>query len=308
MQQNQKFRKEELRVHIASIHRTIAENIWPGMLSRKPVFRLHFLKFIDETCRQLSFSLSDSFQDSQPLRFALATVIRYLAPEFVDSKSERFDTRTRRRLFDLLMTWCDETGSSWSQESNSDYRREVERYKSGQHNRSRESIDKINFDKEVIEQVEAVQWTSMNAIASLLYGPCFDDHARKMSGRVISWINSLFLDSAPKAPFGCSPADPRAPPLPKYMDGGRAGGARDRHKGSHLRIPLARTALRNLLQTNLDLFPACIDQVLLFPGLFALVSNISCCLKPRFKGFFIRCLLVGMALYLYACTLSDFVT
>lgn len=263
--QNPKFRREELRVHIANIHRTIAENIWPGMLSRKPVFRLHFLKFIDETCRQLSMSPSDSFQDLQPLRYALATVIRYLAPEFVDSKSEKFDFRTRKRLFDLLITWCDETGSTWGQESNNDYRREVERYKSGQHNRSRESIDKFTFDKEMLEQVEAIQWASMNAIASLLYGPCFDDNARKMSGRVISWINSLFMDSAPKAPFGCSPSDPRATTYPKHAEGGRGASGREKQKGGHLRIPLAKTALRNLLQTNLDLFPACIDQVLYFP-------------------------------------------
>lgn len=257
---NQKSRREDLRIHIANIHRTVAEKIWPGMLSRKPVFRLHFLKFIEETQRQIS-SPSDNFQDLQPLRYALATVIRYLAPEFVDSKSERFDTRSRKKLFDLLITWSDETGSSWGQESNTDYRREVERYKSGQHNRSRDSIDKIAFDKEAAEQAEAIQWASMNAIASLFYGPCFDDNARKMTGRVISWINSLFMESAPRAPFGYSPADPRTPSYSKYTgEGGRAAGGRDRQKNGHLRVLLAKTALKNLLQTNLDLFPACIDQ------------------------------------------------
>ncbi|KAL0919790.1 hypothetical protein M5K25_011908 [Dendrobium thyrsiflorum] len=258
---NQKFRREELRVHIANIHRAVAEKIWPGMLRRKPVLHLHFLKFIDETYRQLLPSPSESFPDLQPLRYALASVIRYLAPEIVDSKSERFDVRTRKKIFDLLMTWCDESGSVWGQEGISDYRREVERYKSGQHGRSRESIDKITFDKEVIEQVEAVQWVSMNAVASLLYGPCFDDNARKLTGRVISWINNLFIDSAPRAPYGYSPVDPRTPSYSKYTaDGGRAAGARDKHKGGHLRVPLAKTALKNLIQTNLDLFPACMDQ------------------------------------------------
>ncbi|XP_020587896.1 cell morphogenesis protein PAG1 isoform X2 [Phalaenopsis equestris] len=258
---NQKFRREELRMHIANVHRTIAEKIWPGMLRRKPVLHLHFLKFIDETYRQLLTSASESFPDSQPLRYALASVIRYLAPEIVDSKSERFDVRTRKKIFDLLMTWCDESGSMWGQEGSSDYRREVERYKSGQHGRSRDSIDKLTFDKEVIEQVEAVQWVSMNAIASLLYGPCFDDNARKLTGRVISWINNLFVDSAPRVPFGYSPVDPRTPSYSKYTaDGGRAAGVRDKHKGAHLRVPLAKTALKNLIQTNLDLFPVCIDQ------------------------------------------------
>lgn len=258
---NQKFRREEIRVHIANVYRTVAEKIWPGMLSRKPVVRLHFFKFIEETQRHLSSYSSDSLQDLHPIRYALASVIRSLAPEFVESKSERFDPRMRRRLFDLLMTWSDETGNTWGQETNNDYRREVERYKSGQLNRSRESVDKIAFDREVVEQVEAIQWASMNAIASLLYGPCFDDNARKMSGRVISWINSLFLESAPRAPFGCSPADPRTPSYSKYAgEGGRVAGGQDKLKFGHLRTLLAKTALRNLLQTNLDLFPACIDQ------------------------------------------------
>lgn len=259
--QSQKARREELRVHIANIYRTVSENIWPGTLGRKPVFRLHYLKFIEETTRLILTAPSESFQEIQPLRYALASVLRSLAPEFVDSKSEKFDLRTRKRLFDLLLSWCDDTGSTWVQEGVSDYRREVERYKSSQHGRSKDSVDKLSFDKEVSEQVEAVQWASMNAMASLLYGPCFDDNARKMSGRVISWINSLFNEPAPRAPFGYSPADPRTPSYSKYTGDGARGVGRDRHRGGHLRVSLAKMALKNLLLTNLDLFPACIDQV-----------------------------------------------
>ncbi|KAL6961096.1 hypothetical protein U1Q18_038860 [Sarracenia purpurea var. burkii] len=258
---SQKARREELRIHIANIYRSVAENIWPGMLGRKPVFRLHYLKFLEETTRHLT-APADSFQEMQPLRYALASVIRSLAPEFVESKSEKFDLRTRKRLFDLLLSWCDDTGSTWSQDGSSDYRREVERYKSTQHARSKDSIDKLTFDREVNEQIEAIQWASMNAMASLLYGPCFDDNARKMSGRVISWINSLFIEPTPRAPFGYSPADPRMPSYSKYVgDGGRGAAGRDRHRGGHLRMSLAKMALKNLLLTNLDLFPACIDQV-----------------------------------------------
>lgn len=255
---NQKSRREDLRIHIANIHRTVVEKIWPGTLGRKPLIRLHFLKFIEDTQRHI-LSPSDNLQDLQPLRYALASAIRQLAPDFVDSKTERFDIRTRKKIFDLLLAWSDETGSSL--ESNTDYRREVERYKSGQHNRSRDSIDKITFDKETAEQAEAIQWVSMNAIASLLYGPCFDDNARKMTGRVISWIKNLFAESAPRAPFGYSPVDPRTPSYSKFTgEGGRVAAGRDRHKVGHVRVLLAKTALRNLLQTNLDLFPACIDQ------------------------------------------------
>ncbi|AQK55204.1 ARM repeat superfamily protein [Zea mays] len=224
---NPRSRREDLRTHVANIHRILAEKVWPGMLSRKPVLCQHFLKFIEETYRQITISLADSFQDLQPLRYALASVLRYLAPEFVDAE---------------------DSGSSWGQESSSDYRREIERYK----------IDKLAFDREMAEQLEAINWASMNAIASLLYGPCFDDNARKMSGRVISWINSLFMEPSARAPFGHSPVDPRTPSYSKHTDG-RFGG-RDKQKTSHLRLLLAKTALKNILQTNLDLFPACIDQ------------------------------------------------
>ncbi|KAK9110935.1 hypothetical protein Scep_018454 [Stephania cephalantha] len=256
---SQKPRREELRVHIANIYRNIADSIWPRMLSRKPVFRLHYLRFIEETMRLFVPAPAESFQEMQPFRYALASVLRSLAPEFVDSRSEKFDIRTRKRLFDLLFPWSDETSNLWSQDGSSEYRREIDRYK--QANRSKDSIDKIPFDKEMNEQVEAIQWASMNAMASLLYGPCFDDNARKMSGRVISWINSLFIEPAPRAPFGYSPADPRTPSYSKYTgDGGRMAVARDRQKSGHLRASLAKTALKNLLQTNLDLFPACIDQ------------------------------------------------
>ncbi|GAA0166322.1 scaffold/adaptor protein [Lithospermum erythrorhizon] len=258
---NQKSRREELRLHISNIYRSVSENIWPGMLGRKPVFRLHYLKFIDETTRLIQAAPAESFQEMQPHRYALASVLRSLAPEFVESKSEKFDIRTRKRLFDLLLSWSDDSGGIWNQDGVSDYRREVERYKLSQHTRSKDSIDKLSFDKELSEQVEAIQWASMNAMASLLYGPCFDDNARKMSGRVISWINSLFIEPAPRVPFGHSPADPRTPSYSKITgDGGRGAAGRERHRGGHLRVFIAKMALKNLLITNLDLFPACIDQ------------------------------------------------
>lgn len=251
-------------MHMANIYRTVAENIWPGMLSRKAIFRLHYLRFIEDTTRQIWAATGESFQDLQPLRFALASVLRSLAPEFVEAKVEKFDIRTRKRLFDLLYSWSDDTGCTWGQDGVSDYRREVERYKSSQHNRSKDSIDKLSFDKELSEQIEAIQWASMNAMASLLYGPCFDDNARKMSGRVISWINSLFIEPAPRAPFGYSPADPRTPSYSKHVgEGGRGAAGRDRHRGGQHRVALAKLALKNLLLTNLDLFPACIDQVII---------------------------------------------
>ncbi|XP_052624495.1 uncharacterized protein LOC111876656 isoform X2 [Lactuca sativa] len=258
---SQKPRREELRIHIANVYRSVAENIWPGMLSRKPVFRLHYLKYIDETTRLITTGPLENFHEMQTLRYTLACVLIPLAPEFVDSKSEKFDPKIRKRLFDLFLSWCDDSGSALTQDGLSDYRREVERYKSSRYTRSKDSVDRVSFDRELSEQVEAVQWASMNAMASLLYGPCFDfDNARKMSGRIIYWINSLFIDSAPRATFGYSPTDPRAPFYGNKHTGGGGATGRDKTRSGHLRVSLAKIALKNLILTNLDLFPACIDQ------------------------------------------------
>lgn len=126
--QNTRSRREDLRIHVANVHRMIAEKVWPGTISQKSMFRHHYLRFLEETYRQVtSPSSSDSFQDLQPLRYALASVVRYLALEFIDSRTERFDTKMRKKLFELLFNWCDDSGGTWGPE---DYRREVERYES----------------------------------------------------------------------------------------------------------------------------------------------------------------------------------
>lgn len=179
----------------------------------------------------------------------------------------RFDPRSRKRLFDLLSSWCEDTTSAWGQDGGSEYRREVERYKAAQNVRVKDSMDRITIEKEINERVEAIQWVAMNAMAALLYGPCFDDSARKMSGRIVAWINGLFLEPVGRVPVGFSPADGRTiSPHSKFgitgiLEGLRGGTGRDRHRGSPSRVLLAKTALMNLLQSNLDLFPAFIDQV-----------------------------------------------
>lgn len=276
---SQKVRREDIRVHVANVYRMVADSIWPGMLSRKSMLQIHFARFIDETVRHICSSPQDLFQELQPLRYSLASVIRALSPELVKVSSERLDARSRRRLFDLLASWCDDSMSSWGQDSVSDYRREIERYKSAQSIRTKDSMEKINLDKEINEQVEAVQWMAMNAMAALLFGPCFDDGARKITGRVFSWINGLFLDNTPRVPIGYSPADPRTPSHSKFGIPVPSIGNRDKQRGSHFRTQLAKTALMNILQSNLELFPACIDKcyapdLAIADGYFSVVAEV----------------------------------
>ena len=245
----------------------VADSLWPGILSRKPTLRAHFSRFINETARYISSQSQEYAQELQMLKYCLASVLRALSPELVKANSEQLDVRTRKRLFELLSSWCDDSMNTWGSDSVSDYRREIERYKSAQTARVKDSMERIILEKEINDQVETVQVMAMNGMASLLYGPCFDDGARKLTGRVITWINNLFLDQMPRVPIGYSPADPRTPSHSKNnVSGGTdshraAGGGRDRQKGNFFKVQLAKTALMNLLQSNLDLFPACIDQV-----------------------------------------------
>lgn len=88
--QSQKWRREDVRVHVADVYRMVAENVWPGILTRRPVLRIHFLKFIEETVKQISTGPFDNFQDIQPLRYALACVLRSLSVDMVKAQPERY--------------------------------------------------------------------------------------------------------------------------------------------------------------------------------------------------------------------------
>ena len=103
--------------------------------------------------RQIVFAPLENFQDMQPLRFALAYVLRSLPLEIMKSNSERFDPRTRKRLFDLLSSWSDDTNNAWDQETASDYRREIERYKSTLKMRTKGSVEWISIEKDINDQV-----------------------------------------------------------------------------------------------------------------------------------------------------------
>ncbi|KAH6559063.1 hypothetical protein KP509_1Z029100 [Ceratopteris richardii] len=263
---SQRIRRDEIRVHVANVYRMVADSMWQGMLSRKTSLQFHFAQFIDGTAQYICSSPQDMFQELQLLRFSLASVLRDLSSELVRTNPASLNIRMRRKLFELLASWCDDSVASWGQDTTSDYRREIERYKSAQSVRTKDSMEKISLDKEINEQVEAVQWMAMNAMAALLFGPGFDDNAKKITGRVFTWINSLFLDNAARMPIGCSPADPRTTSQSKFGIPGTvdvfrsALVSRDKQRGSHFRVHLAKTALMNILQSNLELFPAFIDK------------------------------------------------
>ncbi|KAF3667284.1 hypothetical protein FXO38_08680 [Capsicum annuum] len=164
------------------------------MPSRKPVSRLHYLKFIEDTARQILTASAESFQEMQLLRSALASVLRSLAPGFVESKSEKFDIRTRKCLFDLLLSWSDDAGNTWSQDGVNDYRREVERYKSTQQSRSKDSIDKLTFYKELNEHIrdDALQMLEMLSVREWAddgmegHGDQFLDEIEKLWSKIAS--------------------------------------------------------------------------------------------------------------------------
>lgn len=93
-------------------------------------------------------------------RYALAAILRVLSAELVAVLPDRFSTRTRKRLFDLLGSWTDD-GSGVYQSADlsggGDYRREVERFKQAQTLKMRESQDRMALDRDLADQVGALR-------------------------------------------------------------------------------------------------------------------------------------------------------
>lgn len=148
-------------------------------------------------------------------------------------------------------------------------------------------------------QVECIQWAATHAMAALLSGACFDDNVRKMNGRVMLWIHGLFTGTSERVPLGgnYSPVDPRTP-SPHVRTGSyahsvmassvygststlpRARSALSGHYSATSRSGVARTALLNLLLTNPDMFPTCIDQCYssdsaIADGYFGVLAEVS---------------------------------
>eukprot|EP00850_Spirogloea_muscicola_P016988 SM000142S00502 [mRNA] locus=s142:28293:45159:+ [translate_table: standard] len=260
-------REEEIRVFEAQVYMRAADGLWPSMLEQKGMLRMHFLRFLDDLMRQIDRSATENFLDTQPLRFCLASVVKTLAVDLVQCSPQSFDTKLRKRLFDHFASWCQDPAVLGGQQGNG-YWREVERVKATHMLRTKDATERAALEKEIIEQLEAIQWAAMTAMGNLLYGPCFDDGVRRMSGKVVKWIKGLLMEPPPIGkPLGVPSSSPLASRMilsgPVQFQQRTLGSGllteKERSKGSW-RVLLAKMGLLNLLQTNLDLFPACIDQ------------------------------------------------
>eukprot|EP00850_Spirogloea_muscicola_P018806 SM000176S03137 [mRNA] locus=s176:102016:119238:- [translate_table: standard] len=264
---SQRPREEEIRVFEAQVYMRAADGLWPSMLEQKGMLRMHFLRFLDDLMRQIDRSATENFLDTQPLRFCLASVVKTLAVDLVQCSPQSFDTKLRKRLFDHFASWCQDPAVLTGQQGNS-YWREVERVKATHMLRTKDATERAALEKEIIEQLEAIQWAAMTAMGNLLYGPCFDDGMRRMSGKVVNWIKGLLMEPPSSGkPLGIPSSSPLATRMilsgPVQFQQRTLGSGllteKERSKGSW-RVLLAKMGLLNLLQTNLDLFPACIDQ------------------------------------------------
>jgi len=106
--------------------------------------------------RQIVSAPLENFQDMQPLRFALASVLRSLSPEIMKSNTERFNPRTNKCLFKLLLLWSDDTNNAWDQETASDYQRKIECYKSTLNMHTKGSMEHISIEKDINDQVQSI--------------------------------------------------------------------------------------------------------------------------------------------------------
>lgn len=89
-------------------------------------------------------------------RYALAAILRVLSAELAAVLPERFSARTRKRLFDLLGSWGDDGGGLYQSgelAGYADYRREVDKFKTAQSLKMRESQDRMALDRDLADQV-----------------------------------------------------------------------------------------------------------------------------------------------------------
>eukprot|EP00897_Mesotaenium_endlicherianum_P002114 jgi/Mesen1/1930/ME000146S01025 len=272
---NQKLRKEDVRTLVAQVYRLVAQNLWPGELKRRPWLRQHFVRFIDETQRAVSPPSPETLIETQPLRFALAVVLHSLAAELVTAAPDRFDARARKRLFDLVASWCEDPSNTWAPDEAAEYDKVLEQVRAVATVKSKDSNDRLSAEKELNNQAQIIQVKAMSAMAALLYGPCFDSDIRKMAGRVVAWLRFLMENSQPLnfSPTVGTPsvrASLASPMWPPSIDFSRSRKRvsksasskwrREDHASPSWRATLARDALLNLLITNPDIFAACIDQ------------------------------------------------
>eukprot|EP00891_Asterochloris_glomerata_P001080 jgi/Astpho2/1080/fgenesh1_pg.00017_%23_19_t len=219
-----RLRRDEMRTVVAHIFRLTANNMPPGTLRQQPAVCSRMLEFISDTLRYLQTGTSEVYSEMQQLRFCLCLVARAVAGELgrVGASWGRSLTMFKPALRKTLFV----AFSDWRR-----YRNEVHRAITVARLRVKDPEGARNLEADMNEAADLLEHAANLGMATMLLGPAFENEVRQHSqGRALGWIDRLFTTSFPAA--ACGPS-----------------------KNS-----VARTALLNLLHSNLDLFDTCIDQ------------------------------------------------
>ncbi|WIA40102.1 hypothetical protein OEZ86_013510 [Tetradesmus obliquus] len=138
----------------------------------------------------------------------------------------------RKLLFEMFAAWCEEGTNRGAADYNA-------RLGAGVHSavsrfKDYDSDTRESLRQELVQSAELLDQAARLAMAAMLQGPVFDSDARRTAGPVLTWIDRLL--QAP--PLGISAG--RIPAVPKDAVG--------------------RSALFQLLRSNLDMFPVCVDR------------------------------------------------
>eukprot|EP00898_Chlorokybus_atmophyticus_P003403 jgi/Chlat1/4063/Chrsp26S04002 len=307
-----KTRTSDFRVQVGHVYRMMAQTAWPGILSRSATLRYRFITFITESMKYLSAAPADMLWELQPLRYCLCVVTRCVAPILVQYPGEGWNTDLRRRLFYTVGAWCDEGAvQGWGADS----RKEAERLRNAMVVRVKDPNERSTMELDTNGQIECLEWAAREAMSALLLGAAVDDEARRLRGRIVTWINNLFMrsmDHPVNSPWsnvsGSGMGTPNAAgsfsgaASPAAYVGAHSGLISEavvvndaamlgvsqsfsRHDGagSGTMRPsifvIARTSLSNMVQTNPELFPLCIDHcysvnVAIASGYFSVVADL----------------------------------
>ena len=223
-----RVRKDEARLTQAHIYRVLASNLPPGALPKSSALRDRLVEFVRETGKHIT-SPMDASPELHALRYCLAVVARHCSMQLADAQPAAFPAQVRRGLFDMFSLYCEE-GQAPGQ-----FRNELRRNVSAAKARIKDPESSRLMEVDITDSSETLEHVAYLGMAAMLHGPLFNADVRNPQGRVFAWIDRMLSVRQQQAASRLAGWGP-----PKAS--------------------VARTALRNVLQSNPELAGVFVDR------------------------------------------------
>ncbi|CAG9464766.1 unnamed protein product [Pedinophyceae sp. YPF-701] len=233
---SRRAKRVDLRLAALQVLRLVAANGPVGFLQSEPELQRGISATVADTLSHLQNPNLDP-AEVLPLRFCVASIMENVAGDLVEAGDPNFTLEKRRAAFDVLATWVEETGLFQESAARS--------LSTAQLSRIKDPAERQQIIADLKLQNLHAGRAAAAAMASLLSGPAFDLDARKLQGRVFSWIDRLFQTGEREKE--------------REKSEKRRGGAREAVWGPSWR-EVGKNGLRNHLSRNPDIFDACINH------------------------------------------------